>query len=108
MINQQVAENAQEFYFQKAESLAEYKAEMEYLMEFRKSKKAILSNQFLEENPKSPEWKCNNYAYAHPEYLEILEGIKEGIARYEKLRFQMESAKMKVNIWQTQSANQRV
>lgn len=107
MIDQQTAENAQEFVFHNAPDIAKAKAELEYLTEFRKSKKAILSNEFRLGNPKAPQWQCDNYAYSNAEYLEVLQGLKEATEAYEELRFKIESAKMKVQIWQTQSANQR-
>lgn len=112
MIDQREAEKAQQFVFDQAEELAKAKAELAYLEEFRKSQKAMLSKRHMEESVragvKAPEWMCADYAYSHKDYLEVLVGIRVATERFEKLRFEVESARMKVNIWQTQSANQRV
>ena len=108
MITQEEAERAQQFVFDKAEEIAESKAKLTYLTEFRKSKKSILSNAYRKANPKATIPQCEDYAYSHDEYIEVLTGIQIAAEEFEKLRFQIESARMKTNIWQTQSANQRV
>ena len=108
MIDQHAAEKAQEFVFDNAETIAKAKAEMNYLEEFRKSKRSILQKAYREEVPKSTIQQCEDYAQSHPDYLEILIDIRVATEVFEKIRFEIESARMKVNIWQTQSANQRV
>ena len=108
MIDQEMAERAQQFVFDKAEEVAKAKAELAYLTEFRKSKKSMLAKAFKAANPKAAVDTCYDYAYSHDDYIEVLVGIKIATENHEKLRFEVESARMKVNIWQTQSANQRV
>ena len=108
MITQEQAERAQEFVFDIAPEIAQAKAEVTYLEEFRKSKKSILMRAFKAAEPKASAPMCEAYAYSHDEYIEVIVGLKVAVEKFEKLRFEVESARMKVNIWQTQSANQRV
>ena len=46
-------------------------------------------------------------ARAHPEYLALLEGLKVATEQSEKLRWQLEVAKLGVGVWQTLNANER-
>lgn len=46
-------------------------------------------------------------ARAHPEYLAVLEGIKAAVFEEERLRWQMEAARLKIELYRTQSANDR-
>jgi uncharacterized protein (UPF0179 family) len=108
LISQESAEKAQQFVFDAAEEAASAKANVAYLEHFLKSKKAILCTEFRSNNSKATVAQCEDYAYSHPEYIELLDGLKVAIESHEKLRYQIESARMKASIWQTQSANQRV
>ena len=46
-------------------------------------------------------------AYAHPEYIQVLEGLKEAVEREESLRWLVVAAQAKAEVWRTLSANQR-
>lgn len=80
------------------------KAQRVYLEEFRKSKKALLMNQSTETTVNARE----QYAYSHPEYVQVLEGIKEAIEVEEKLRWDLVAAQARVEIWRSQEATARV
>jgi len=86
-----------------AKEFAEAKAERRYLEEFRKSKKAILFREAPEGTVQSKE----AYAYSHEEYQQLLKGLREAVNIEEKLRYELEAAKLRVEVWRTQSANER-
>ena len=85
------------------------KAERVYLEEFRKSKKAIL----FSEAPNTVGDKHatiadkENYAYSHPEYLELLEALKVAVEQEEEIKWRMKAAELYVEVWRTESANNR-
>ena len=90
-------------------SVGEYaaaRADMIYLTEFRKSKKAILMNQAQAEGIKTGQER-ESYAYAHADYLTLLIGLKEATEKSEGLRYRMKIAEERVGIWRTKQASSR-
>ena len=79
------------------------KAERVYLEEFRKSKKALL----MAESPAEAANAREQYAYSHPEYLALLDGLKAAVQAEEKLRWDLIAAQARVDIWRTRQANNR-
>jgi len=47
------------------------------------------------------------YAYAHPDYIEILEGIKVAVEQEENYRWMMAAAQARVEVWKTQKYSER-
>jgi len=47
------------------------------------------------------------YAYAHPDYLEILEGIKVSVESEENYRWRMTAAQARIEVWRTQEYSKR-
>jgi len=47
------------------------------------------------------------YAYAHPDYIEILEGIKVSVEREENYRWLMTAAQARIEVWRTQEYSKR-
>ncbi len=92
-----------EFIYKQAPKFAKAKSERVYLEEFRKTKKALLMGQSTAKTAAEREQQ----AYAHPEYLEVLEGLRAAIEVEEGLRWQLIAAQSKVEIWRTESANNR-
>jgi hypothetical protein len=86
-----------------AGKFAAAKANRVYLEEFRKSKKAMLMAECVEKAVNARE----QYAYAHAEYLEVLDGIKAAIEAEETLKWHMVAAEARIEIWRTQCANNR-
>ena len=82
-----------------AGKFAQAKANRIYLEEFRKSKKALLMNQSTEKTVNARE----QYAYSHDEYLALLEGLKAAVEVEEKLKWELEAARLRVEIFKTQS-----
>jgi len=73
------------------------------LEEYRKSKKAMLASE--EEGSLGAK---EMYAYAHPDYVDLLFQIKEAIAEEEELRWKLEAAKLRVEVWKTEEYTKRV
>jgi hypothetical protein len=94
---------AVDFLINNAKKYAAAKANRVYLEEFRKSKKAILMNQCEEKAANSRE----QYAYSHPEYLEILSGLKLAVEIEEELRWHQIAAQLRVEVWRSQEASNR-
>ena len=103
MINEQQVEKALDFMRDNAPMLAKAKAERVYLEQFRKSKKALL----ISDAPQGRVQDRESYAYAHQEYIQVLEGLKVAVEREEELRWMMAAAEAKVEVWRTQQANNR-
>jgi len=75
------------------------------LMEFRKSKKAILMQQAPSEC-KTDKMR-ETYAYAHEEYQEVLNGIGEAVFTEEKYRMEMAAHHARIEVWRTEQSNNR-
>ncbi len=86
---------------------AKARADRLYLEEFKKTKKAMLMQQAAEGNPSMTIGVQEREAYAHPEYLELLEGYRVAIENDEKARFGVLAAQITVDAWRTQESNQR-
>jgi hypothetical protein len=86
-----------------AEKYAEAKASRVYLEEFRKSKKSLL---MLHSDEKTQAGK-EAYAYAHDEYIALLDGLKVAIETEETVKWQMIAAQARIEVWRTQQANNR-
>lgn len=97
------ANAAIDFILKNASKFAQSKGTRVQLEEFRKSKKAILMSQ--EEGTLGAK---EMYAYAHPEYVALLMDIKQAIAEEEELRWKLEAAKLRVEVWKTEEYTKRV
>jgi hypothetical protein len=86
-----------------AGKFAQAKAQRVYLEEFRKSKKAILMGQSSAKSAVERE----QYAYSHEDYLALLGGLKAAVEVEEELRWRLIAAQARIEIWRTQSANNR-
>lgn len=94
---------AAEFIRDNAPLYAKAKSERVYLEQFRKSKKALLMAESTERTAASKEI----YAYAHPDYVQLLQGLRVSIETEEALKWQLTAAEAKIEIWRTESANNR-
>lgn len=88
---------------------AKAKADRVYLEHFRKSKKAMLMAEAEAKDPDRYKSAASQevYAYRHPEYIELLEGLKEATETEEFRRYQLKSREMRFSEWQTKQANER-
>lgn len=88
-----------------AEKFANAKAERLGLEEFRKSKKALLMNECPSTMPVNAR---EQYAYSHPEYIQLIEGLKEAVRVEEKLKWQMTAAEMRCEVLRSAEASARM
>ncbi len=82
-------------------------ADRTHLEEMKKSKLAVLMKQAEIEGHKTTAAQ-EREARAHPEYVALLEGLKVATEQSERLRWQLEIAKLAVGVWQTQRATERM
>lgn len=94
---------AVDYIIKNAPKYAKAKAERVYLEEFRKSKKALLMKSCGLEAVSAQERE----AYSAPEYVALLDGLKAAVEVEEKLRWDLIAAQLRVEIWRTESANNR-
>jgi hypothetical protein len=89
-----------------APAYAKAKAERVYLEEFRKSKKALLMRDAEIAGHKSAAAQ-EREAYAAPEYLVVLDGLKAAVEQEESMRWLIVAAQAKIEVWRTIEANRR-
>jgi len=93
-----------DYIFKNGKKFAKAKAERIYLEEYRKSIKAILMKRSVENAIGAQE----RDAYAHEEYLALLQGLKAAVEVEEELRWALIAAQARVEIWRSQEATNRV
>jgi hypothetical protein len=103
MITEKEAEGACDFLRDNASEHAKAKSERIYLMEYRKTVKALQINKC-----KGTIQEREAFAYAHPDYLVVLDGIREAVREEERLNWIMKAAEGKMELYRTQSANNRM
>lgn len=103
MSNERDPHKAVDYIIANAKKFAKAKAERVYLEEYRKSLKSLLMKRSLEESIGAQERE----AYAHEEYRQLLNGLKEAVEVEEKLRWDLIAAQARVEIWRTEQANLR-
>jgi len=102
MITDEQAEDAATFIQDSAAKFGKYRADRIYLEEYRKTQKALLMNESAGTD-KTREAK----AYAHPDYVKNLEGIRAAREIEERLRWKLVAAQARIEIWRSQGANNR-
>ena len=94
---------AVDFLIANAAKFAQAKANRVHLEEFRKSKKALL----MAESDAPAANAREQYAYGHPEYIALLDGLREAVRVEEELRWHQIAAQLRVEIWRSQEATNR-
>jgi len=89
-----------------AQAYAESKAARVYLQEFRKSKKALLQIEAEQKGIKTGQER-EAYAYAHPEYILLLQGLQNAVEKEEYLSIMMDGCRMRIELYRTEQANER-
>jgi hypothetical protein len=92
-----------EYIQRNAGTYAQAKANRIYIENYLKTVKARLMGESDEKAIGSKEM----YAYASPSYVEQLEGLKAAIEIEETLRYMLDAAKMKIEIFKVECYNQR-
>lgn len=82
---------------------AQAKADRLHIEGYLKSLKATLMN----ESDSSSLGAKEMYAYSHALYIEQLRALHTAVEQEERLKYLMEAAKMKVEVWKTQEYTKR-
>ena len=101
------AHEAVNYILKNRDEFAKAKAKRCYLEEFRKSKKALLMTEALKTGIEAANAQ-ERYAYSHPDYQALLEGLAAAIEKEEFLKWGMEAAKMRVDVWRSEEASNRL
>jgi hypothetical protein len=94
------------FIIKNSAEYAKAKSQRIYLDEWRKTKKALLMKDALLRGIEAANAQ-EREAYAHPEYQEVLQGLAAAIETEERLKWNLEAARMRTDIWRTEQANNR-
>jgi hypothetical protein len=97
------ATEARKFIFRQGAIYGKAKADRTYLEHFLKTKLALLMAESTESTMTGKEM----YAKGHQDYINILLGIKEAVELEETLKWQLISAQATIEIYRTESANNR-
>ena len=91
------------FMIKNAKAYAKAKSEVTYLEQYRKTKKAICFQSSLRSTMAEKEAD----AYAHPDYIAVLDGLKEAVEEAERLRWMLVAAQARIDVWRSQEASNR-
>lgn len=94
---------AVDYLIEHSRKYAQAKADRVHLEHFRKSKKALLMNECTDKAVTARE----QYAYSHPDYIALLEGLREAVRIEEALRWRLTAAQLRVEVWRSENANNR-
>lgn len=89
-----------------AGKFAKAEAQRQHLVEFRKSKKALLMID-AEKRGFQTSAAQEREAYASRDYIELLDGLKVATETAESARWLLKIAEMGAELWRTQQANAR-
>ena len=97
---------AVDYMIAKASEYAQAKANRIYLEEYRKSLKSQLMKDALVGGYEAANAQ-EREAYSNPAYKEHLLALKEAVETEEKLRWMLIAAEARIDVYRTQSANNR-
>jgi hypothetical protein len=93
-----------QFLIDTAEPYSKAKASRIFLEGFLKSRKA----QLMSQAGTQVLGKQETFAYAHADYIEILEGIREAVEKEERFRYLMVAAQARIEVWRTEQYSARM
>ena len=96
-------ERAIEYIFKHGKRYAKAKADRIYMEEFRKSLKAIIMKRSLETAVNAQERE----AYSDPEYVQLLQGLREAVEVEEEIRWGLVAAQARIEVWRSIEATNR-
>ena len=91
----------------KAAAFGKAKAQRVYLEEFRKSQKALLMKDALKMGFEAVNAQ-EREAYASPVYQKLLSGLAVAIEQEETFKWEIEAARLDIEIWRTREATNRM
>jgi len=89
-----------------AAAYSQAKSERVYLEQYRKTKKALLMIEAEKAGIKTGQER-EAYAYAHPEYSQLLTGLQVAVEREAYLDLMIKGCWAKVDLYRTSQANER-
>jgi len=92
-----------DFMLKNAGAYSKAKANVVYLEQFRKTQKAICFQASLRSTMAEKEAD----AYANPQYIAVLDGLREAVEEAERLRWMLVAAQSRIDIWRSQEASNR-
>ena len=95
-----------DFMYENAVKFAQAKANRYYLEEYRKTLKAELCKDALQNGFEAVNAQ-EREAYSHPTYKAHLKAIKEAMQLEEQLRWQLIAAQSRIEVWRSQEASNR-
>lgn len=87
---------------------AKAKADRSHVEFYRKSKKALLMIEAERDHGHKSAAMQERYAYAHDEYVALLDGLHAAIEEETRLEFRLKAADAAIRVWQTRAASARV
>ena len=100
-------DEAVDFLYINGKKYAEAKAQRVYLEEFRKSQKAMMMKKAIADGTAKTSASAEMEAYSSAEYIQTLNGIKLAIEQEETIRWELVAAQARIEVFRTQSANDR-
>lgn len=94
---------AVEFILKHSKPFAQAKANRVHIENYLRSKKSLLMAQAKATTISGAEAE----AYAHPEYIALLDGLKVAVEEEEELKWKLIAAQARIEIYRTESANNR-
>lgn len=96
-------DRAVDFILSQAPKFADAKGRRVHIENFLRSKKALLMNQSDGKTVADRE----AFAYAHPDYIELIDGLEVAVAQEEEMRWKLIAAQLRVEIWRSKEASNR-
>lgn len=96
-------ELAIEYIFKHGKKYAQAKANRIYCEEYRKSLKAMIMKRSLETAVNAQERE----AYSDPEYIQLLQALKEAVEVEEEIRWGLVAAQARIEVWRSMEATNR-
>lgn len=100
-------EDAAEQIRELAPAYGQAKAQRVYLEEFRRSKRAMLMKDCMAMGVEAANAQ-EREALADPEYVGVLKGLAAAVETEETLKWQLEAARLEIEIWRTRQATERM
>lgn len=94
---------ALDFIRDNAQAYASAKANVTYMMEYRKTLKAMLMRECVDKTESAK----MSYAYSHPKYVAHLKALEQAVEAAEHLRWWMVGAEAKIEVWRSLEATNR-
>ena len=97
------ATKALEFILKESGNYAKHRAERKHIEQYLRTKRA----QLYQQAPDGTVADREAYAYGHPEYESLLEGLKAAVEEEERLGWLLRAAEHRIEIWRSIEATNR-